>query len=40
MPWNTYMFRINEELGFKPHKEGFEFELTKEQLRKYLEKSY
>ncbi len=37
MPWNIYMFRINEELGFKPHKEGFEFKLKKEDLEKYLE---
>ncbi len=36
MPWNKYMYRINEELGFKPYKEGFEFRLTKEFLENYL----
>ena len=28
MPWNTYMYRINEEFGFKPFKYGCEFKLT------------
>lgn len=36
MPWNKYMYRINEELGFKKYKEGFEFKLTKEFLENYL----
>lgn len=36
--WNKYMFKINEELGFKPYKQGFVFKLTKEFLKNYLEK--
>lgn len=36
MPWNTFMFRINEEFGFKPHKRGCSFKLTKELLKNYL----
>ena len=36
MPWNKYMYRINEELGFKSYKEGYEFRLTKEFLENYL----
>lgn len=30
MPWNIYMYRINERFGFKPFKYGYEFKLTKE----------
>jgi GNAT superfamily N-acetyltransferase len=37
MPWNTYMYRINERFGFKPHSYGSEFRLTKEFIINYLE---
>ncbi len=36
MPWNTYMYRINERFGFKPHSYGSEFRLTKEFINNYL----
>ncbi len=36
MPWNTYMYRINERFGFKPFEYGFDFKLTKEFLKNYL----
>jgi RimJ/RimL family protein N-acetyltransferase len=36
MPWNTYMYRINKEFGFKPFKYGCEFKLTKEFIKNYL----
>jgi hypothetical protein len=35
-PWNKYMFRINEEFGFKKHRTGCSFKLTKELLNNYL----
>jgi len=38
MPWNKHMFRINEELGFKPFKTGARFRFTKEFLENYLNK--
>lgn len=38
MPWNTYMYRINERFGFKPHSYGSEFRLTKEYIKEYLNK--
>ncbi len=37
MSWNTYMYRINEEFGFKPLKYGCEFKLTKDFVESYLE---
>jgi len=36
MPWNTYMYRINEEFGFKPFKYGCEFKLTSDFIKNYL----
>lgn len=30
MPWNTYMYRINEEFGFKPYKNGCFYKLEKD----------
>lgn len=36
MPWNTYMYRINEKFGFKPKEYGSEFKLTKQFLENYL----
>ncbi len=36
MPWNTYMYRINERFGFKPFRYGFEFKLTSEFIQNYL----
>jgi len=38
MPWNSYMFRINNEFGFKPFKHGYTFKLSKEFLENYLNK--
>lgn len=29
-PWNIYMYRINEEFGFKPFQKGYTFRFTKE----------
>ncbi len=36
MPWNTHMYRINEEFGFKPFKYGYEFKLTSDFIKNYL----
>jgi len=36
MPWNKYMYRINEEFGFIPFKYGYEFKLTNEFIKNYL----
>jgi GNAT superfamily N-acetyltransferase len=36
MPWNTHMYIINEEFGFKPFRNGYEFKLTKEFIKNYL----
>jgi len=36
-PWNKYMFRINEEFGFKIFCEGCVFRFTKEHLEKISE---
>lgn len=36
MPWNKYMYRINNEFGFRPYKQGYYFKLTKEFLKNYL----
>lgn len=36
MPWNTHMYRINEEFGFKPFKNGYEFKLTSDFIKNYL----
>lgn len=36
MPWNTYMYRINEEFGFKPFKYGYEFKLTEDFVKNHL----
>jgi GNAT superfamily N-acetyltransferase len=33
-PWNTYMYRINEELGFRIFNEGIIFKFTKSNLEK------
>lgn len=38
MPWNTYMYNINREFGFKPFKNGCAFKLTEEFLKSYLNK--
>lgn len=38
MPWNTYMCRINEELGFKPFRKGCRFKFTNEFLNNHLNK--
>jgi len=35
-PWNKYMFRVNEDLGFKTLCEGCIFKFTKEHLEKIL----
>ncbi|MEO8209736.1 MAG: hypothetical protein ABI840_04180 [bacterium] len=34
-PWNKYMYKINEELGFKPYQKGYKFKFTKEFLEKF-----
>lgn len=39
MPWNKYMYRINEEFGFKPHKRGCSFKVTQDFLELHLEKN-
>ncbi|MBE2226608.1 MAG: GNAT family N-acetyltransferase [Ignavibacteria bacterium] len=36
MPWNTHMYRINEDFGFKPFKYGYEFKLTSDFIKNYL----
>lgn len=36
MPWNTFMYRINEDFGFKPFKYGCEFKLTSDFIKNYL----
>jgi len=36
MPWNEYMYRINERFGFKPFKFGCEFKLSREFINNYL----
>jgi len=33
-PWNKYMYRINEQFGFKPFKKGYTFRFAKEYLEK------
>lgn len=38
MPWNTYMYNINREFGFKPYKKGCAFRLTSEFLKSYIDK--
>ena len=38
MPWNKYMFRINEQFGFKPYRNGCGFKLTADFLEPYLNK--
>lgn len=38
MPWNTYMCKINEELGFKPLRKGCRFKFTNDFLSNYLTK--
>ena len=35
-PWNKHMYRINEEIGFKPFKKGYTFRFTKEFLENFL----
>ncbi len=39
MPWNKYMYRINEEFGFIPFEHGAEFTIPREFLKNYLGKS-
>ncbi|MDQ3022471.1 MAG: hypothetical protein M3R36_18175 [Bacteroidota bacterium] len=34
-PWNKYMYRINEEFGFKQYQKGYTFRFTKEYLEKF-----
>ncbi|MDQ3022239.1 MAG: GNAT family N-acetyltransferase [Bacteroidota bacterium] len=34
--WNKYMYRINEEFGFRPYQKGYTFQFTKEFLEKFL----
>jgi RimJ/RimL family protein N-acetyltransferase len=36
MPWNTYMYRINQKFRFKPFRYGYDFKLTKEFIKNYL----
>lgn len=36
MPWNTYMYRINEEFGFKPYQHGIDLKVTKATVEKFL----
>lgn len=36
MPWNKYMYRINERFGFKPFKYGYDFKLSREFINNYL----
>jgi hypothetical protein len=36
MPWNKYMYKINEDFGFKAYKKGAKFRFTKELLENYL----
>lgn len=36
-PWNKYMYRINEELGFKPFENSLTFKFTKEIIENYFE---
>ena len=38
MPWNKYMYRINEDLGFKPYRKGCSFKLTVEFQKTYQDK--
>ena len=34
-PWNKYMYRINEDFGFKPFKKGYTFRITENLLNNY-----
>lgn len=36
MPWNTYMFRINEEFGFRFQRKGYAFKLTGEFIENFI----
>ncbi len=36
MPWNKHMFRINEEIGFKPYRKASCFKITREFLQNYI----
>ncbi|HAX48906.1 MAG TPA: GNAT family N-acetyltransferase [Ignavibacteria bacterium] len=36
MQWNTHMYRINEDFGFKPFKYGYEFKLTSDFIKNYI----
>lgn len=36
MTWNKYMYRINEDLGFKSYRKGCSFKLTADFLKNYL----
>lgn len=35
-PWNKYMYRINEELGFKPYRNESNYEFSKEHLERIV----
>ncbi len=35
-PWNKFMYRINEEMGFKPYEKYTEMKLTKEAMENFL----
>ncbi len=35
-PWNKYMYKINEEFGFKPYLKGHTFRFTKDFLEEFL----
>ena len=35
-PWNKHMYRINEEMGFKPYEKYTEMKFKKSQIEKFL----
>jgi hypothetical protein len=36
MEWNKYMYKINNEFGFKPYRTGFSFRISRDFIKKYL----
>lgn len=38
-PWNKYMYRINEDMGFRPHKKICKFRFSKEFLKNFCDTS-
>ena len=40
MQWNKYMYKINEDFGFKHYKTGARFRFTKEFLENYLKNKF